>query len=127
MRCEECNHRGQGNIIRVRVHQPGKQKDICVDKAHLLNMFVLTIDIKSSIYRECIQEVKKKKNRERDYTDARTRARYMCVYVCGCKCVQMREHVYTACVYRVSIKTRSKKEKREKFSDGRRLDKKKER
>lgn len=37
---------GRRNIIRVRVHQPGKQKDIYIHKAHLLNMIVLTVDIK---------------------------------------------------------------------------------
>lgn len=31
----------RGNIIRVRVHQPGKQKDMYVHKAHLLNMINL--------------------------------------------------------------------------------------
>lgn len=36
---------GQRNIIRVRVHQPGKQKDIYIHKAHLLNMIVF-VDIK---------------------------------------------------------------------------------
>lgn len=80
-RREGRNHRARYNIIRVRVHQPGKQKDIYVHKAHLLNMILLL----SSIYRKwCIQEIKKKKERE-IYTEGAFV--YKCLYVRVSVCV----------------------------------------
>lgn len=91
----------RGNIIRVRVHQPGKQKDIYIHKAHLLNMIVLTVDIKSSIYRKCIQEIKKKR-----YTAC------VCGCVCVSVCVCMDKHVYTACVCPMSSGGEKRKKKK---------------
>jgi len=66
---------GQRNIIRIRVHQPGKQKDIYIHKAHLLNMIVFTVDIKIvDIQKVYNKEIKK----ERDYIAC------VCMRVCVC-------------------------------------------
>lgn len=86
---------GRRNIIRVRVHQPGKQKDIYIHKAHLLNMIVLTVDIKSSIYRKCTEDKKKRE----------IIPRVLCVRVYICMSVGMHGWINTciprACVLRL--------------------------
>lgn len=60
-------------------------------------MIVLTVDIKSSIYRRCIQKIKKKK--ERLYR----------VYTCVYRCVCMDKHVYTARVCPTSSGNRGRR------------------
>lgn len=55
----------RGNIIRVRVHQPGKPKDIYVHTAHLLNMIVLHRRYKIVD----VQKVYTGDKKKRDYTN----------------------------------------------------------